>query len=466
VPTQTVTPFALDRYSVVVLAAPNPATGAQGLGFFEECHAAIVTALGAVNGLNVIAGQRVVPYASSGLRPEEIARQLGAGTVLVLGTSDQAMVDRVVATRAGMGLTTRLGSCFARQLDTQTGAELVNTGRGDPEWDADSAPSIAADVAEHVRKALFDDRATRIAAAREKVLNGALDDQQRITALLELRDGPQFSEPLVPSQPDGTSVRSAIPLIGLRASAAPMVEAYDDAIVAAVTQIGLTSSNARARQAAWNNLRAVRDPEIARALITSLANDRDENVRRAAALALGYLVDEPGVRDALTRAAAQDPSEQAPVPCCIPSVRDAALRALRSEADLHAAALGTLRDETLSAEDRLRPLYQSVDGRGYPVALDDEAARAVFDIARGADDALLRARAWDALASVRNAEFTSTLLGDLADHPAENVRASAASALRPYVDDPAVRAALEQAQDDSVNAVRRAAQSALDGNAR
>jgi HEAT repeat protein len=154
------------------------------------------------------------------------------------------------------------------------------------------------------------------------------------------------------------------------------------------------------------------------------------------------------------------------VPCCIPSVRDAARRALRSDADLHAAALVTVRDSTLSPDDRLRPLYQSVDGRGYPVELDDEAARAVFAIGRDADDALLRARAWDAISSVHNEEFAPTLLRDLADHSAENVRASAASALRPYVDDPAVRAALERAQSDTVVSVRRAAQSALDSRAR
>jgi HEAT repeat protein len=317
-----------------------------------------------------------------------------------------------------------------------------------------------------VREVLFDDRATLIAAAREKVLNAALGDNERMTALLDLREGPQFSEPLVPSQPDGTSLRSAIPLMGLRASVLPMSDAYDEAVVAAATQIGLTSDSARARQAAWNNLRGVRDPAIAQALITSLATDRDENVRRAAALALGYLTDEPGVRDALTRAAAQDSSEQAPVPCCIPSVRDAARRALRSDAELRAAARVTVLDAALSAEERLRPLYQSVDGRGYPVELDDGAARAVFDIGRDAGDALLRARAWDALGSVRNDEFVPALLGDLVGHSAENVRASAASALRPYIDDPAVRRALEQAQSDPAVGVRRAAQSALGGGTR
>jgi HEAT repeat protein len=462
----TAAQYALDPYSLIVLALPRPTADAQAIAFFDECHAAVVREVSTVDGLNVIAGQRVAPYAGSDLRPEEIARQLGAGSVLILSTADQAMLDQVVTVRAGMGLTSRLGSCLALQLDAQTGAERMSTGRIAPEWDADTARSIAVELTDRVREVLFEDPATRIAAARATVLDATIGDLERVNALSGLRQGPQFSEPLSPSGPDGAAMRSPIPLIGLRASAEPIAGAYDEAVVAATIQIGLTSSSARARQAAWNNLRGVREAQVGQALTTSLANDADENVRRAAALALGYLVDEPGVRAALTRAAAQDPSEQAPVPCCIPSVRDAARRALLSDAELHESALRTVLDATLPSEERLRPLYQSVDGRGFPVQLDGEAARAVFDIGRGTDDALLRARAWDALGDFGNPDFTATLLDDLAGHPAENVRASAASALRPYVDDPTVRAALEQAQADAVVSVRRAAQSALDSGAR
>lgn len=128
--------------------------------------------------------------------------------------------------------------------------------------------------------------------------------------------------------------------------------------------------------------------------------------------------------------------------------------------------LRTVLDEMLPSEDRLRPVYQSVDGRAFPLELDDETARAVFDIGRGTEDAIIRSRAWDSLSGFRNGDFTPTLLVDLAGHTAENVRASAASALRPYVDDPAVRAALERARDDPSIGVRRSAQAALDGGLR
>ncbi|HJR71058.1 MAG TPA: HEAT repeat domain-containing protein, partial [Gammaproteobacteria bacterium] len=449
-------------YSIVVLAASDPAADARAAAIFADCHTGVVREPRAIVGLSVIAGDRVASYAGTNLTPEEIARQLGAGSVLVLGTAPQAMVDQAIAVRAGLGLTSRYGSCRAQQLDAQSGVERSNAMQLHPEWNADTTRAFAANVAEKVREAVLENPATLIAAARATVLDTALGARERMTALSELRRGAAFTEPLSPSGPDGATFRAAIPVIGLRALLEPIPGAYDDAVVATVAQIGLTSDDARARQAAWNGLRGVRDPQAVQALVTSLANDTDENVRRAAALALGYLVDEPGVRDALTRAAAQDPSETPPVPCCIPSVRDAARRALLSDAELRESALRTVLDETLPSEERVRPLYQSLDGRAFPVELSDEAAQAVFDIGSGAEDPLTRARAWDALAAFRNPDFVPTLLADLAGHSAENVRASAASALHPYVDDPAVRAALEQAQDDPLNSVRRAAQAALD----
>jgi HEAT repeat protein len=301
-----------------------------------------------------------------------------------------------------------------------------------------------------------------IAAARATVLDTALSAHDRMTALSKLRQGAAFTEPLSPSGSDGRTFQSEIPLIGLRAWAEPIPAAYDDAVVAAVAQVGLTSDDARARQAAWNGIRGVRDPQAVQALLTSLANDVDENVRRAAALALGYLVDEPGVRDSLARAAAQDASDVAPVPCCIPSVRDAARRALLSDPELREFALRVVLDETIPSEERVRPLWQSLDGRAFPMQLRDEAARAVFDIGSGAEDPLTRARAWEGLAAFRNPEFVPTLLADLAGHSAENVRASAAAALQPYFDDSTVRAALDQARYDPLISVQRAAQAALE----
>jgi HEAT repeat protein len=464
----TAAPYAVDPYSVVVVLVPNPAVDAQAAEWLAQCHAEVVQQLTAVDGLNVIAGERLSPYTGSDLPAEEIARQLGAASVLVVSTMDQAMLNQIAATRAELGLDPRAASCRAQHVDAQTGTERSPVvAFADPAWRPDRPRAFAVEVAERVRETTLEDRATVIAAAQATVLDTALGDRERVAALAELRQGREFTEPNSPSGPEGVTFRSPVPLIHLRASVEPIPEAFDDAVVAAVAQIGMTSTDARARQIAWGGLRGVRHPYAVQALLYSLANDADENVRRAAALALGYLVDEPGVRDALTRAAAQDPSEDPPIPCCIPSVRDAARRALLSDEELHESTLRTVLDETLPSDERLRPLHQSIDGRGFPVQLSDEAARAVFDIGRGAEDAILRSRAWDSLSGFRNPDFTRILLDDLTGHPAENVRASAAAALRPYVvDDPVVRSALEQAQTDSSMGVRRAARSALNGGGR
>jgi hypothetical protein len=144
-----------------------------------------------VDGLNVIAGQRVAPYAGSDLRPEEIARQLGAGSVLVLSIADQAMLDQSVTVRAGMGLTSRIGSCRALQLDAQTGAERMSAGRIAPEWGADTARSIAVDVTEHVREVR-----SRIARPDRRGTSDGAESRSpikvRVNALSGLRQGSSF----------------------------------------------------------------------------------------------------------------------------------------------------------------------------------------------------------------------------------------------------------------------------------
>lgn len=454
--------YALDRLSVVVFAAPGAASAPDAAAQLAECREHVVRELRAVDGLNVIAGEPVAAYAGSSLSAEEIAVELGAGSVLVLTTADRATLERIAATRASLGVSSRVGSCLASLLDARTADVRVDDRRISGDWNTEQARVFATTVADSVREAVLEDPAARIAEARATVLDATRGARERVNALSRLRGGAVFAEPLSL----GAETGATAPIVILQSSVEPIAGAFDDAIVAAAVQLGSAAEAPRVREAAWRGLRGVRDPNAIEALTTSLASDPDENVRRGAALALGYVVDAPGVRDALLRAAAQDPSTEPAIPCCVPSVRGAAERALRSDAELNAAALGIVRDETLPDDERLRPLYQSLDGRGFPVALDAAAARAVFEIGSAAGDPLVRGRAWDALSGVRDADFTATLLADLAGHAAENVRAAAAAALAPHAGDEAVRAALEQARADPSIAVRRAARAALDEAAR
>jgi hypothetical protein len=71
--------------------------------------------------------------------------------------------------------------------------------------------------------------------------------------------------------------------------------------------------------------------------------------------------------------------------------------------------------------------------------------------------------AWRLLGGVYEPTFIGAMLDDLANHPAEMVRAAVACGLRQYVADRAVSAALENAQSDSSARVRRSARGALTG---
>ena len=431
----------LDAYSVVVLAMPPPTLSQEATGYFSQCHEYALRELRTVDGLNVIAGAQVSPYGASRRTPEEIGRELGAGRVLVLSTASATWLGQMLPPgELELGSSNR-GSCYADLIDVQTSAGRPIAGRGSSHWTADDWRGFAEDVARGVRYAILD-RGALITLAQTRVLNGD------VGALSTLRGGRLYGERLYPDE-----------LQGMAPELIP--GAFTEDVVAAAANIGAASPDAIKRSYAWRYLRGVRDSRLTQALLYSLASDGDANVRCQAALALGYLVDEPGVRGALMRAAVEDPSMEPPARGCILSVRAAAQRALQSDDELRAASLRTVLETTLPSASRLAPLHESVDGRGLPTVLDETAAHAVFEIGRDSADARIRASAWELLGSSALPEFTPTLLEDLARHAADDVRAAAAAALKPYAAAMQVRAALEQARLDPALVVRRAAQLAL-----
>jgi HEAT repeat protein len=439
--------YPLDAQSVVVLAMPSPAISQEAAGYFEQCREEVLQALRTVDGLNIIAGAQVSPYSDSRRPPEEIGRELGAGSVLVLSTASATAREQMPAAPAGVGLGSGIGSCDADLIDVQTSAGRILAGVRSSGWTADKARDFAADVARGVRAAIFDDRSA-IARAQATVLDPAVSVGGRVTSLGFLRRGRIYGERLNPDEFQGMAPE-------------PIPGAFTEAVVAAAANIGTTSPDVTMRSWSWRYLRGVRDPNLTQALLYSLASDSDADVRCQAALTLGYLVDEPGVRSALMRATVEDPSTEPPARGCILSVRAAAQRALQSDDELRAASLRTVLDTTLPSPSRLEPLHQSVDGRGLPTALDQTAAHAVFEMGRESADARIRARAWELLGSSALPTFTPTLVDDLARHADDDVRAAAAAALQPYAAEVQVRAVLEQARDDPALVVRRAAQLAL-----
>jgi HEAT repeat protein len=426
----------LDPFSIVVLSRPqveltipHPEIDAQRRAQLEFCHQAILQQLAAVPGLNVIGGARVAVYADSALSHLDIATQLGAGSVLVV-TPDNW--------------------CRATQYDPATGAVRSGLMAGSPGQREDGWLSFARRVAAGVRNTTLLDRAGLVAEAHSTVLNSTLSDRERVTVLPVLnRLGP-----------------------GGRRT----VDGIDEAIVAAAVQIGINSDDPSARVGAWVGLRGVADPNVREPLLHALANDPDEQVRMQAAISLHTFRDEPGVREALRRAAADDPSHTATVPCCIPTVREAAHRASLSDEELVDWARRSALDDRLSVRDRLWPLVPTPDNR--PVFVDelgDEAALAIFDlVVTGSDEPGVRARALDALSrtrqpttsEIRTPQFVATLQRVLANGDDEHVRATAARTLQPYVAEPDIRATLEQALEDPSAEVRLAVQAVLEGAAR
>jgi HEAT repeat protein len=424
---------------------PSPAISQGAAGYFQQCHEESLRELRTIDGLNLIAGAPVSSYGDSGLAPEDIGRELGAGRVLVLSTAFTTRLALMPAAPGDAALDSSNGSCYADLIDMQTSAGRPIAGSSGST--ADDSRAFAENVAWGVREALLD-RSALIARAQATVLDPSVRVGLRVDALQTLRRGRVYAERLR----DERQGMAPEPIPG----------AFTDDVIAAAANIGATSPDALVRSYAWRYLRGVRDPDLTQALVYSLASDGDANVRCQAALALGYLADEPGVRSALMRATVEDPSTEPPTRGCILSVRAAAQRALQSDDELRAALLRTVLDTTLPSDSRLAPLKESVDGRGLPTVLDQAAAHAVFEIGRESADVRIRARAWESLGSSALPAFTPTLLEDLVGHAAEDVRAAAAAALKPHAEETQVRAALEQARIDPSLVVRRAAQIALD----
>lgn len=408
--------YPLDRHSVVVIAVPDPAAGSETAAALATCHDVVLEHMRAVDGLNIIAEERLVPFAGSTLSETEMARALGAGSVLSLRSAE------------------REPSCNARLV----GVEDVLPATGllvflDPAWTQERWQSFAAALAGRVGEVLLSDPATLRGQAQADILNTALSDAQRVSALSRLR----VAEPFAP-------------------------QTFDESVIAAAIQIGMTSRDAEARAAVWTWLRGVEDKAAVPPLLYALANDSVARVRAQAARALGGFLAEPGVRDALLRAAAEDADDQATVACCIPTVRESARIALRGDLTPHDAVRSAALDESLAPRERL--LFLSPQGLIMRLdAFDADVARAVFALGSAAEDPDLRARAWRLLADVREPDFKAPLIVDLAQHPAENVRMAAARGLRQLRDDPEVRAALERALNDSSADVQRTARASLDG---
>jgi HEAT repeat protein len=298
------------------------------------------------------------------------------------------------------------------------------------------APS-AAGLVKQITDKLLNNPATLWADAKATLLNERLSDTVRAAVLWRMGEYKGSSSQLG---------RSAV----------------DDEIVAAAARLGATSADPDVREAIWAVLRNVDDPQLIQPLLKALASDADATVRMQAAFTLRTFLKEPGVREALLRAAAEDPDSVPAAACCLYTVREAAERAAVPDQDFREWVRARLYDESLPTHSRLRPLAPStMDGRILflrNVEFGAEAAREVFDLGRHAQDPQVRVQAWEILyGAAPDDSFVPELLSDLTGHPDEHVRASAAKLLFRHEGNPDVRKALDNALEDPSMQVRIAA---------
>jgi HEAT repeat protein len=397
---------ALDPNTIVIVPVPHPELDPRRAALFVQFHKEILRGLRKVPGLNVVLPELVEPFLRSGIPAEEVARDLGAGHVVVLSTTAEPSpslairpVDMVTGAGGSMGVLPPFDSRWPVELPAQV-AHAVDF------------------IKQRLTTSTPAQRQAAIADARAIVLNAALPATERVKALGKL----------------------------------PQTEARTDAVVAAAVELATIAPELRAF--IWRAMEGVENPYLIEPLLDSLAYDNADHRRRAAAAALRTFTAEPRVKAALENAQASDPSD---------TVREAAQHALLSEEELDQLALQKLFDEKLSAEERLAATLRLSGRYVRDVPLTDEAAWAVFDIGAWSADPYIREMAWGILGRSRvdDPSFKGVLLDDLAKHPSDSVRWMAANALRQFTDDSAVRAALELAESDSSFDVRRAARRAL-----
>jgi HEAT repeat protein len=239
----------------------------------------------------------------------------------------------------------------------------------------------------------------------------------------------------------------------------------DSEVIAAGAALAANTADPEVRESIWAVLRGTRDNQIVQPLLKALATDPAPTIRMHAAFSLRPFLDQPGVREALLRAAAEDPDSVPEVTCCTYTVREAAERAAVPDSQFREWVRGKLYDESLPVRSRLRHLTpSSQDGRFLflrDVEFGAEAARVVFDLGRQSQDPEIRLMAWDILGHAKpDASFIPQLISDLKDYPDEYVRANAAKLLFPQASDPAVSKALEAARNDPSQQVRMAANGA------
>lgn len=408
---------AVEPLRFLVVFRPETGADPEDVARASQCHDAVVNHMRAEPQFEVIAPGAASYTAGepAGLtdKDKQAARARGAGQVLIISTE--------------MG-------CGATLHDARTGDYLASGVGGQLVAFEGFVPS-ASRLTQDLREKFLFSPETLWEEARKTVLDTSLPERQRVAALWKFGNYRAMSPSLAR-------------------------QALGSDVIAAAAHLATASEDADVRQSIWAVLRGTRDKQVVQPLLKALASDPAASIRMQAAFSLRPFLDEPGVREALLRAAAEDADSVPASTCCLYTVREAAERAAVPDSQFREWVRGKLLDESLPVRSRLRPLSpSSMDGR-FPSLKDygADAARVVFDLGRQSQDPEIRVMAWDILGhGPADPSFIPQFISDLKDHPDEYVRANAAKLLFPHASDPAVSKALEAARNDPSGQVRIAA---------
>lgn len=404
----------LDPYTVVVLPLEIVGDDPRAADLAAVAYDDIVAQLAAIDGLYVLGGESLLPYAGLELPPEEIARQLGAAHVLTgsVWVGEYSLLLEFGYTDVETG----------KQVGSTSFGARPGTQRPIRVYPDKLLPNAIPPVIESIRARVFPERQAdhrqELAKSEVTFLDVSRSDNERLEALRELIDsGGTGGEPL-----------------------------FDVAIVAAV-DMALGSDDYWIRDEVWSHLGHIRDPYLVQPLLHSLANDSHEVVRKRAATVLRNFLDKPGVREALTYAGEYDPSAQVRREARFSVILPDAQRA-----ELEAMVL----DSVFSDQERSHAFFELWFNHGEVIELSRVLMSTMIDMATNSDDARIRRNVWFGLGQYGHAQVVDPLLEALAKDPDEEVRSAVVEELRQFLGQSLVRESLEAAlANDSSALVRK-----------
>ena len=256
---------ALDSFTVVVLPIEILTNEPKAPELADQVYDELMIQLAAVEGLYVLGRESVAGFSDTGLSPVEIARQLGAATVVSGEISiENNMYYGHLQIRDARGGDGGGGTSAGLDFLNPEHTHVTITARDGTEtklWPDDIRALVVGNAVEQVRESVFPqprvDREQQRAESRDAFLDAARPDRDRLDALAALHR-------------EATSLDR-------------------DVIIVAV-HMAETSDNPAVRRNIWSHMGRVPDAYVVAPLLYALQNDSDEEVRQQAAESLSAFV--------------------------------------------------------------------------------------------------------------------------------------------------------------------------------